>query len=100
MVWNPFKNHIGQRPSIHLTLLNFVVSTPRNQPKHIHSLPPPNRRPLGTKEPVGGTILEIRNQRLPRRLERLVSNSHGSTQQLPQRHDTHRPDRSASRVFP
>ena len=100
MVRNPFENHIGQRPPIHVAFLNLIVSMPRNRPKHIHSLPPPDRWPLGAKKPMGRTVPTIRNQRVSRRLERLVNSSHSSTQQLPQRHDTHRPNRSTSRVLP
>ena len=66
MVRNPLKDHIRQGPSIYITLLDFVMSTPRDQPKHIHGLSPTNRRSLGTKEPMGGTIPTIRNQRFSR----------------------------------
>ena len=79
MVWNPLKNHIRQRPTIHFTLLNLTMSTTRNQPKHIHGLPPSNGRSLGTKEPMGGTIPTFRDQRLSRRLERVANNSHSGT---------------------
>ena len=69
MVWNPLQDHIRPRPSIHITFLNRTMPTPQNQPKHIHSLSPPNRRPFRTKEPMGRTIPTTSDQCLPRRLE-------------------------------
>ena len=100
MVQDPLQDHIRQRPQIHIAFLNLTVSTSGDRSKYIYSLSPTNGRSLRTKEPMGRTIFTICNQCLSRWLEWLAHNSHGSTQQLPKRHDTHRPNRSTLRVFP
>ena len=79
MVQNSLQNHIRQRPQVYIPLLNLTMSTPRDRSKHINSLSPTNRWPLGTKEPMGRTVPTIHNQRVTRRLERLAGNSHRRT---------------------
>jgi hypothetical protein len=100
VVRNTGQSNIRQRPTIHGSLLQSIMSMPWNRPQHLHGISPPNRWFIRTKEPMGGAIPPNCHQRVTRRLERLAIYSHRSTQPLPEHHYTNHPSRSHAWVYP
>jgi hypothetical protein len=59
------QGHIRQRPPIHIPLRKGPRPTTRDQTKHVLGVPPPNRRAIGTDQPVGRTIPPPDHQQRP-----------------------------------
>ncbi len=52
MVWSTNQNDKRPRPQIYFAIRQGAHRKTRHPVKPIHSIPSPNRRPIGTKEPV------------------------------------------------
>src|SRR5712671_7922749 len=94
MVWTSIEGNLRQRPPLHLSLWTRVSQQNRRQTESVDRLPPPNRRTLGTKEPMGGTIPAPCRECSARGLESVAHRGLRSAQRSRQRHFGNDPERS------
>src|SRR5258708_8290633 len=74
------------RPSLHVSLRKSANQTPGHPTEPIHSLSPPDRWIVRTKEPMGRTISPLGHLQSTQRLVHMASDCHCHPQQPEERH--------------
>jgi hypothetical protein len=93
------KNHIGPRPSLHLQVQQGTLRHTIHRPKHQHSIPSTNGRPIRTIKSMAGTIPKNIRKLPTRRLGTMVTNSPVHTQLMAEHHHRTNPIRSPYRLY-
>ena len=92
MVRLTIKDDLGPRPSVHVQLRPSTLRETGSTTKHLLSVPPANRRPIGEQESMGRTVPETSYLGTTGRLGSMATNSDGYPQPLFERNNEGTPE--------